>query len=109
METQKYTRKPFVVDVVGPITKDNMQEAAGWCKGIVQLEQETGNYYIKVEVERAMSERQTQAFVGDYILCAGNSFKVYTPKAFKRHFDLVEGVKKDAATQAEKAQPAPVG
>lgn len=102
IEIVKYARKPFEVEAV-QVTATNMEEVAQWCDGSVQ--QENGNTFVKVNVARVLNERQTKAFIDDWVLKAGNGYKVYTPKAFSKSFDKLTGVAADAASQASK-QPA---
>jgi hypothetical protein len=81
----QYIRKPFEVDAV-EVTDANMAELAEWCQGtLVEREGESRNY-IKVRVIRALTERQTQAFIGDWVLYAGTGYKVYTSRAFIKTF-----------------------
>ena len=95
VETVKYVRKPFEVDAV-QVTADNMQEVAAWCKGEIIVEGGSQGVplrqYIKVDVDRVLNDRQTMAFVNDWILFANNTFKVYTNKAFGRTFDKIKPV-----------------
>jgi hypothetical protein len=92
LDIVEYIRKPFTVKAV-EVTAENMEEVAKWCRGTIRTEpssengQGEGQKYIKVEVKRAISERQTRAMVGDMVLRAGSGFKVYTPKAFAQSFD----------------------
>lgn len=102
METRKFTRKPFEVDAVR-VTADNIQEVAKWCQGDI-VDNGKEDKHIKVRVLRVLSEKQTQAFVGDWVLYAGTGYKVYTDKAFRSSFEVLDGVAKDRAVQAEKAQ-----
>lgn len=96
MEIQKFQRKPFPADGVR-VTRQNMAEVAEWCKGEVKQSGKKTKY-IFVDAHRPMTERQTQAFVGDWILYADRGFKVYTQNAFARNFELVEaGTGKDHA------------
>jgi len=90
METRKFARKPFFVDAVR-VTSENMERVAEWCQGDVNtIQHDSGEEkYVKVRVHRPMNDRQTQAFVGDWILYAGTGFKVYTPKAFEKSFEEV--------------------
>ena len=81
---EKYTRKPFTVDAV-QVTADNFGAVAEWCGGEVQALSD-GVSYIKVDVNRPITTRQTRAFLGDWILLAGRGFKVYTEKAFRTNF-----------------------
>ena len=90
METRKFARKPFFVDAVR-VTSENMERVAEWCQGDVNTIQngQSDERYVKVRVHRPMTDRQTQAFVGDWVLYAGTGFKVYTPKAFEKSFEEV--------------------
>lgn len=87
LKTEKFARKPFYVDAV-QITEGNMQDVAKWCQGSV-LSTDAGENYIKVRVHRPLNERQTKAFVNDWILFAGSGYKVYTPKAFNQSFERI--------------------
>lgn len=102
VKTEKFARKPFVVDGV-QVTAENMQEVAEWCNSEVREvrqarknqpeddRKEAGTLYVKVRVLRPLSERQTMAFVGDWVLYAGTGYKVYTNKAFRATFDPAAG------------------
>lgn len=85
IETAKYARKPFDVDAV-QVTAENMDAVAKWCQGEVQTDGD--QKFIKVRVARVLNERQTKAYVGDWVLYAGAGYKVYTEKAFKKSFDV---------------------
>lgn len=89
IKTEKYQRKPFVIDAV-QVTEDNLTEVAEWCGGDVRT-QGDGTKYIKVKVHSPKSLRQTMAFAGDWVLFAevGTSYKVYTEKAFANSFESV--------------------
>ena len=87
MQTTKYTRKTFDVDAV-QVTAENMAEVAEWCSGKLGQD-DKDQAFIKVKIHRPLSERQTRAYVGDWVLFAQNGFKVYTPKAFENGFVLV--------------------
>ena len=103
-ETHRFARKPFYVEAV-QITSENMADVAHWCKGNILAKR--NEQYIKVDVNMPMTERQTMAFVGDWVLFAGNGFKVYPEKAFRSSFEqagpetiLHEGVEADDAQLA---------
>jgi len=91
---KKFVRKPFSVEAV-QVTEENMSEVALWCRG--QIRTSVGKdgkgeqKYIKVNVKRALDDRQTMAYVGDWVVTAVNpntrGFKVYTPKAFTQTFN----------------------
>jgi hypothetical protein len=93
LKPEKYVRKPFPVEAV-EVTFDNMREVAQWCGGRVKTDRmqwsnRIGQKYVQVHVPRALNERQTMAYVGDWVLYSGsgpNGFKVYTPKAFESSF-----------------------
>lgn len=87
METTKFIRKAFEVDAVR-VTAENMDEVSQWCQGEVVTEGDTK--FIRVRVARVLNERQTKAFVGDWVLFAGTGYKVYTAKAFSKSFDRLE-------------------
>lgn len=100
LETTKYVRKQFPVDAVR-VTAENMDEVAAWCHGEVDVEKtparggspEREDKFVKVRVHRPLTDRQTKAFIGDWVLYAGTGFKVYTDKAFNKSFEM-----KDAGT-----------
>lgn len=98
MKTHKFARKPFYVDAVR-VSEANIEEVAAWCEGEIQ-ETEDEQLYISVKVHRPLTERQTQAFVGDWVLFAGSGFKVYTPKAFDKSFEKVRTLTKAQADEA---------
>jgi hypothetical protein len=84
METTKFVRKPFEVEAV-KVTESNLEEVSSWCQGEVQTDGVRS--FIKVRVARALNDRQTKAYPGDWVLYAGTGFKVYTEKAFRKTFE----------------------
>lgn len=92
LDVKQFNRRSFPVDAVR-VTEENFEDVAVWCDGNIHLSDETdqpvaiGTRYIKVRVQNPLSERQTKAFVGDWVLYAGKGYKVYTDKAFKKSFD----------------------
>lgn len=91
IQTTRYIRKPFFIDAV-QVTADNIDEVAEWCTGSVHEDERKKNIgedyrYVKVRVHRPLSERQTKAFVGDWVLYAGTGYRVYTDKAFVGSFE----------------------
>lgn len=85
IEPRQFVRKPFYVTGV-QVTEENIHEVAEWCGGLVR-ENGEGKPFIKVHTTKAMYDRQTRAIPGDWVLKAGNSWKVYTNKAFKEVFE----------------------
>lgn len=102
LKTHKFARKPFYVDAVR-VSDANMEEVAEWCKGTIEVsedEETKGQKFISVKVHRPLTERQTQAFIGDWVLFAGTGFKVYIPKAFDKSFEKVRTLTKAQADEA---------
>lgn len=94
VETQRYIRKPLYVQAVR-VTPENFDELVKWCQGEVETKVNStrkNKKYIKVRVHHPKNPRQTQAFVGDWILYTDRGYKVYTNDAFNLAFDLVDEV-----------------
>ena len=103
LKIERYVRDPFYVDAI-QVTSENLEEVAKWCNGDIRtsgkpdrdlqnLEEGgagwTPEKYIKVRVQRPANDRQSMAFVGDWILYAGTGYKVYTDRAFQKSFSAV--------------------
>jgi len=86
LEVQRYTHVPLYVQAV-PVTAENIEEVATWCGGTLQTDDEM-KLYIKVATIRPLRDRQTMAYVGDYVLKTDVGHKIYTKKAFVRGFVL---------------------
>lgn len=101
LETTKYARKPFVVEGVR-VTDENMEDVAAWCNGDIRTNTEDGSNkrYIKVRVHRPLTDRQSMAFAGDWVLYAGTGYKVYTNKAFHKSFEKATVLTKEMADDA---------
>jgi hypothetical protein len=94
IETQKFIRKPLIVEAVR-LTNANFDAVAEWCQGEVATAREgrqSGKKYIKVRVHNPKHPRQTQAFVGDWLLYTEKGYKIYTNKAFRLSFDAYSEV-----------------
>lgn len=85
IQASKFVRKPFFVDAV-LVTAENIRDVAEWCNGEVRID-DNSRAFIKVRVVRPLNERQTMAFVGDWVLYAGTGYKVYSSKAFVQVFE----------------------
>lgn len=111
VKPSKFVRKPFVVEGL-EVTAENIAEVAEWCGGEVRESNGKRGYrvqqYIKVAVKNPLNDRQTRAYVGDWVLSASTGFKVYSKKAFvasfdeqtERMFDVIERMD-ERATQEE--------
>lgn len=99
MKTNKFARRPFYVDAVR-VSDTNIEEVAAWCGGEVISSSGSEGTYIKVEVHRPLTSRQTQAFFGCWVLRSGNGFKVYEAKAFDKSFEKVKVLTKPQADAA---------
>lgn len=89
MQIQKFQRKPFSVEGV-KVTEENLEEVAQWCLGAVEENPKTNKKHIRVDAHRPLTERQTMAIPGDWVLFYNRGFKVYTESAFSRNFELIE-------------------
>lgn len=90
LNTTRYVRRPFDVEAV-QVSEENIQEVSNWCLGQVRTAHVKGEVdqniqYIKVRVDRPLNERQTRAYIGDWVLMSPQGFKVYTSKAFEKSF-----------------------
>lgn len=87
MKTRKFSRKPFDVEAV-QVTEENFREVAEWCEGEIRSQERKGEEveFIKVKVYLAAFDRQTKAYVGDWVLKTETGFKVYTQSAFDKTF-----------------------
>lgn len=83
MDTNNFFRKPFSVEAIN-VTAENIIEAAAWCDGKVHTDPHGS--YIRVQVHKPMSNRQTKAYIGDWILKSQRGYKVYTDAAFTASF-----------------------
>lgn len=105
VQTQTFHRKSFPVQAV-QINPENMEDVARWCGGTIEHDGEKEGHlsrdYIKVRVAYPINERQTQAYLGDWVLKSGKSFKVYTNAAFEKSF--IED--KPAGGNEKKPEPA---
>lgn len=95
LETQIFQRKPFQVEAV-QITEKNFELVADWCGGSIVTVQEPSlknllpgepKRYIQVAVSRPLTKRQTEAYVGDWILYASKGYKVYANRPFLKNFE----------------------
>ena len=111
IETTTYVRKPFHIQAVR-VTAENMADVASWCQGEIRTADTgtdaVGAPYIKVRVHRPANDRQTTAFVGDWVLYAGTGFKVYINKAFTKAFDQVSVESTMQQTASDVAAETPV-
>lgn len=88
-DPKRYIRKPFEVFAV-QVSHSNMDEVAEWCSGVIESQDSEGRHrFIRVPVKNSLNDRQTKAFVGDWVLRAKDSFKSYTSRAFEKSFDPV--------------------
>ena len=88
-----WQRKPFFVEAV-QVTEENIEAIAEWCKGRLTPIKDEGDgsnaRFIKVNVKNPMTARQTKAFVGDWVLRSGDSFKVYKHESFFKVFNKTD-------------------
>jgi hypothetical protein len=107
----KFIRKPFVVEAI-QVTPQNMREVSKWCRGQIrnvdglEVGGDAGKKVkaIKVPVKRPLSERQTLAIVGDWVVAQGSGHKVYTQRAFEGSYEryieqMMDEVEADARAE----------
>ncbi len=99
LETMQYIRKSFNIDAV-QVTGDNIQEVSKWVDS--EVRSDDSGQYVKVRVHRPLNDRQTKAYLGDWVLYAGTGYKVYTAKAFAQSFEQVSGESRMVDTSAPK-------
>ncbi len=82
-----YVRTPLPVRAL-QITEENIEAVAKWCGGEIRTRaHENGALsYIKLRVIRPSNLRQTQGFVGDWVLQSEFGYKVYVNTAFEKNF-----------------------
>lgn len=88
LTTGQYVRKPFEITAVR-VTADNIETVAKWCEGEIRNREGAKIRYIHVDVPKPLNERQTMAYIGDWVMTMGpgSGYKVYTNVAFQSSFD----------------------
>lgn len=99
LKIHKFARKPFYVDAVR-VSESNFEEVAEWCGGEIKTDDQNKKYIHIKGVYRPLNDKQTQAYVGDWVLLAATGFKVYIPKAFDKSFEKVKHLSKAQADEA---------
>lgn len=97
LQFETYVRKPFPVKAI-QVTPENMHEVAEWADGeIKNLGEHDGRWgpFIEIEVINPVRPRQSQAFVGDWVLQTETGFKIYTRSAFAKNFDSAEDCRRE--------------
>lgn len=89
LTTTTYQRIPNPLQVVR-VTEANMAEVAGWTDGNIKATDE-GRLFIEIDVVKPGNDRQTQAFVGDWVIFSpqGGGFKIYMDRPFQQNFEQV--------------------
>lgn len=91
IKATRFIRKPFVV-VGYQVTEENMEFIRAWCKGhIIEAQKDDEKTFIRVPVDRPTHQKQTQAFVGTWVILSMNqrneeSFKVYAQDWLDKNF-----------------------
>lgn len=96
---EQYVRKPLYVQAL-QVTEENFEQVARWCMGEIRNIDESpvapgttanpSKQYIHVRVHNPKNQRQTKAFLDDWLLYTERGYKVYTTKAFEANFDKVK-------------------
>lgn len=89
METIKFVSKPREVEGV-QVTSETLTDVAAWCNGEVVYDvpnkDDVIETFIRVEVKHPMNDKQTRAYLGDWVLKSETGFKVYTNRALRNSF-----------------------
>jgi hypothetical protein len=114
VETTLFKRKPSYVQAVR-VNQDNFLDVVAWCQGSIVTPGQTFSLdtlrdikdkYISVRVANPARERQTKAYVGDWVIWSEyRGYQVYTNGAFHNAFLELTGAEKDAVNQSMKPQP----
>lgn len=90
VQTRNFARKPFSVEAI-QVTEKNLEDVADWCGGEIRTQHVSGGdkRYIKVRVHHPISDRQTRAYIGDWVTRSASGHKVYNDNAFTKSFDPV--------------------
>jgi hypothetical protein len=87
MKATQFMSRPFIVAGC-QVTEHNMAAIAKWCQGYVITDAEKP--FVRVPVNRPTNQRQTQAFVGSWVLLSTlrgePSFKVYSVESLEKSF-----------------------
>lgn len=86
LNVESYTYKPFVVDAV-QVTADNYEEVAKWCDAAVVTAPDGSFVCVKIKTTNSKPGWRSKAYVGYWILKSSIGYKVYTDKAFEKHFE----------------------
>ena len=97
LDIKRFMRRTFDVDAV-QVTEENFDAVAEWCGGKIVTVKDAvsenkldlgtfdGQTHISIDVARPLTRRQTEAYVGDWVLYANKGFKVYTNRPFVKNF-----------------------
>lgn len=101
LPTRTFQRKTFEVEAV-QVSEENIGSVSTWCSSPIRTEMVKGKTvkYVKVRVVRPLDERQTKAYIGDWVLYAGTGYKVYTSKAFLNCFEEIKMLTPEEAADA---------
>lgn len=95
IKTETFQRIPFRVEAVR-VTEENFEDVAEWCGGSIVTVRDPNQVntlfgeprrFIQVSVSRPLVPRQSQAYVGDWILFASKGYKVYANRPFLKNFE----------------------
>jgi hypothetical protein len=86
MDTKKARKKSFDVDYV-EVTEANIEDVAVWCGGRVLGSDK--DRYIKILDKGALNERQTKAYLGDYVVHhpRASTYRSFPKKNFWKTFE----------------------
>ncbi len=90
-------RKAFAIKYV-EVTEENFRAVADWCGGVAGGEGK--DRFVRVIDKNAMNQRQTKAFLGDFMLWSEEtrSYKAFSRKSFNKAFERLEHVEHDRSS-----------
>ncbi len=86
MDIKNARRKTFDVEFV-EVTQENLLEVGDWCGGQIVLDD--GSSHIKLATPNVVNNRQSNAYVGDFVLKSPTGFRSFSAKAFKNTFEIL--------------------
>ena len=71
IQPKRFVRNPLYAEAI-QVTAENMAEVAEWCKGEIETlskpsKGHESDQFIRVHVFHPLNERQTKAFIGDWV------------------------------------------
>lgn len=93
MEPQRFERKTFVIEAM-QVSLENITQVIEWVNSsggrATLMQDDIKRPYISIDVRRPANQKQTMAYIGDWVTKSGIAFRIYTDSAFHRSFEETE-------------------